>query len=152
MTAWILVSDSSRAKLFSTELREHNWALVQQFEHPEGRETSKELDPTAPGRMLKSKGPGGRHTSLERHTSPKEAEDKRFASRLAEYLDKAIAKNQYDYLVLVAPPHFLGLLNHSLGEQAKKHLRTTVDKDLSMLEAAELRERLVDTVFPTTSR
>jgi hypothetical protein len=27
-------------------------------------------------------------------------------------------------------------------------LRATVDKDLSTLDAAELRERLVDTVFP----
>jgi len=51
-------------------------------------------------------------------------------------------------LRLVAPPHFLGKLKNSLGQQAAKHVRATVDKELSTLEAVELRKRLIDTVFP----
>jgi protein required for attachment to host cells len=85
---------------------------------------------------------------MQPRTSPKEAWAERFAQHLGKYLDAAIAKRQVDYLVLVAPPHFLGILKGSLGRQAAKHLRATVDKDLSTLDAAELRERLVDTVFP----
>jgi len=50
---------------------------------------------------------------------------------------------------LVAPPHFLGLLQGTLGRQASRYLRALVDKDLSKLETAELRKRLVDTVFPS---
>jgi protein required for attachment to host cells len=149
MSAWILVSDASRAKLFSAELREDDWSLVQTFEHPEGREPGREIGPTAaPGRMLKSKGPGGRHTALEAHTSPKEAEAERFARQLAGYLEDAVARRQFDYLVLVAPPHFLGVLKGALGRQTTKHVRRAVDKDFSMLDAAEMRERLVDDVFP----
>ncbi len=48
MTTWILVSDASRAKLFTTELREHDWKLVEEFDHPEGRETSSQIRPTSP--------------------------------------------------------------------------------------------------------
>ena len=154
MTAWILVSDASRAKLFSAELREDAWSLVNDFEHPEGREPSREISPTSPpGRSQKSKGPGpgGRRTALEPRTWPKEAEAERFAHKLGTYLEEAIANRQFDYLVLVAPPHFLGILKGSLGRQAAKHLRATVDKDLSTLDAAELRERLVEAVFPLKS-
>lgn len=149
MTAWILVCDVSRAKLFSTELREHDWSLVEAFEHSEGREPGRDTGPQAPpGRMLKSKSPGGRRTALEAHTSPKEIEAERFARQLGDYLEDAVAHRRFDYLVLVAPPHFLGVLKGVLGRQAAKHLRATVDKDLSMLDAAEVRRRLIDNVFP----
>ena len=149
MTAWIVVSDASRAKLFSTELREDAWSLVHEFEHPEGREMSRDISPSSPpGRMQKNKGHGAQHTAMEPRTTPKEGEAERFAQHLADYLEQATARRAFDYLVLVAPPHFLGVLHKALGRQAASHLRATVNKDLSMFGTAELRERLVDTVFP----
>ena len=149
MTTWILVSDASRAKLFSTELREDPWSQVEEFAHPEGREMSREISPSSPpGRMRQTKAPKGRQTAVEPRTTPKEAEALRFAQHLANFLEDAIAKRELDYLVLVAPPHFLGTLRGTLGSQAVKHLRTTVDKDLSMFELAEIRQRLLDIVFP----
>src|SRR5438309_2143345 len=60
VTTWILVSDTSRAKLFSAEKREDDWSLLKDFEHPEGRKQSKEISPSSPpGRMQQSKGLGG---------------------------------------------------------------------------------------------
>ena len=149
MTTWILVGDAARASLYSAELRESDWSLVKNFEHPEGRETSREIEATSPpGRGQQGMVQGGRRTSLEPRTWPKEAEAERFAQHLATYLEEAIAKRQFDSLVLVAPPHFLGILNGSLGRQATKHVRAAVDKDLSMFDATELRKRLGETIFP----
>jgi protein required for attachment to host cells len=151
VTTWILVSDTSRAKLFSAEKREDDWALVKDFEHPEGREFSQEIRPSSPpGRMQKSKGVGSR-SSMEPHTWPKEAEAERFAEFVAHYLDEALAKRAFDALVLVAPPHFLGMLHGTLGKQTAKHLKATVDKDLAMFDFAEIRERLLDVAFPPKS-
>ena len=63
MATWILVSDTSRAKLFSAEKREDNWTLLKDFEHPEGRKLSQDISPSAaPGRMQQSKGLGARRT------------------------------------------------------------------------------------------
>jgi protein required for attachment to host cells len=149
MTAWILVSDASRANLFSAELREDDWSLVKAFEHPEGREMSREIEDTSPpGRGQQGEAQGGRRTAFEPRAWPKEAEVQRFAQQLSAYLETAIAKRSFDYLVLVAPPHFLGKLRGALGRQAAKHVRATIDKDLSTLDATELRQRLVDAVFP----
>lgn len=149
MTAWILVSDASRANLYSAELREDDWSLVKAFEHPEGREMSREIEATSPpGRGQQGRAQGGRRTSLEPRTWPKEVEVQRFAQQLTAYLEEAIARRSFDYLVLVAPPHFLGTLKGALGRQAAKHVRATIDKDLSTLDATDLCQRLADTVFP----
>ena len=150
MTAWILVSDLSQARLFTAELREDAWDLLQEFDHPEGREFSREIRPgSPPGRMQQSRG-NGQRSAMEPHTTPKEAEAERFARQLSDFLENAQARRQFDYLVLVAPPHFLGLLHGTLGRQTAKHVRAMVDKDYIHLNAAELRKRLVDQVFPLT--
>jgi protein required for attachment to host cells len=149
MTVWILVSDASRAHLYSAELRDDEWSLVESFEHPEGRELSSEIEATSPpGRGQQGSAQGGRRTALQPRTWPKEAELQRFAQRLSAHLEEAIARRQFDSLVLVAPPHFLGALKDSLGQQTAKHVRATIDKDLSTLGAIDLRQRLVDAVFP----
>jgi protein required for attachment to host cells len=149
MTTWILVSDASRAKLFSTELREHDWKLLEEFDHPEGRETSSEIRPSSPpGKSKESSAPGAHHTAFQPRTTPKEAEAERFAHLLGEHLNHAVERSAFDHLVLVAPPHMLGVLREKLKNPAASRLRTTVNKDLAMLGAADLRERLLDTVFP----
>ena len=144
-----LVSDTSRAKLFSAEKREDDWTLLKVFEHPEGRKLSKEISPSAPpGRIQQSQGLGARRTSLEPHTWPKEASAERFAELLAHYLEEAVGANALDALVLAAPPHFLGMLQGTLTKQAAKHFKATIDKDSVMLHAAEIRQRLIDAAFP----
>jgi len=149
MTTWILVSDASRARLFTTELREHDWKLVEEFDHPEGRETSSEIRPTSPpGKSQQGATAGAHHTAFQPRTTPKEAEAERFAHLLDEYLNNAVQQAAFDHLVLVAPPHMLGVLREKLKNPVASRLRTTVNKDLAMLGAAEVRERLLDTVFP----
>jgi protein required for attachment to host cells len=152
MTTWILVANTSGAKLFSAELREDTWTLLKHFDHPQGRETSKEMSPSSPpGRMQQGQSAGGHHTAVEQRTTPKEAEVERFAQHLASHLEQSIAQRQYDQVVLVAPPHFLGALKGALGKQAGKHVRATLSKDVIMFEPAEIRERLLDEVFPLNS-
>ena len=152
MTMWILVCDASRAKLFSAELREDDWSLVQEFDDPEGRKPSREIRPSAPpGRMQESRGLGARRSSMEPHASPKENEAERFAKQIARHLEQATNKAEFDALVLAAPPHFLGMLHGTLAKQTAKHLRATVDKDLVMLKDAEIRQRLIDVAFPQKS-
>ncbi len=152
MTTWILVADAGRAKLYSAELRADKWSLIKEFEHPEGRQTSSEISPSSPpGSSEQSQGHGARHTAYEPRTTPKKAETDRFAQHLADHLEKATASREFDALVLVAPPRFLGMLRGALGQQAAKQLRTSVDKDLSMFSVEALREHLTDVVFPSTS-
>ncbi|MGD9722938.1 MAG: host attachment protein [Pirellulales bacterium] len=147
MTTWILVGDASRAKLFTVELPEQPWSLVEEFENASAHVTSKELSPTAPGKTKMSGSTRSRHTALEPRTTPKEAELERFVQRLVDHLQLAAARREFDRLVLVAPPHFLGLVHAKLDKQTARQLAATIDKDLVMLADREIRERLSDEVF-----
>jgi protein required for attachment to host cells len=147
MTTWIVVCDASRARVFSADERGQPWTLVETFEHPAGRLSSKEIAPSSPpGRVIQN--PSGRHTALESHHTPKESEGLRFAELLADHLDQSRTKHQFDDVVLVAPPHFLGVLNAALGRQLTKQVSATIGKDLTMFSDSEVRERLVEAVFP----
>lgn len=44
--------------------------------------------------------------------------------------------------ILVAPPHFLGLLRKELTGELEKHLLATVDKDFKDFDVHALAERL----------
>jgi protein required for attachment to host cells len=48
--------------------------------------------------------------------------------------------------LLVAPPHFVGLMRKELTSELARHLLTTVDKDFNDLGVHELSERLRDAV------
>ncbi len=98
--------------------------------------------------MQESRGVGARRSAMEPPTSPKDVETERFARELAGHLEASAGKNEFDALVLVAPPHFLGVLHGSLDKSTAKRLQASIDKDLSMLTDEEIQARLLDEVFP----
>jgi protein required for attachment to host cells len=150
MSTWILVSDASRAVLYETEKREDDWQVLGAYSQPESRMKNCELTPTEPGHAAQSKG-GTRHTAFQPATSPKEASVARFAEQLAGVLAQGVVERRYDRLVLVAPPRFLGILRQHLTAETKACLAAEVNKDYTLVEAHELRDRLQDSVFASVS-
>jgi protein required for attachment to host cells len=146
MSTWILVSDACRATLFATERRGDDWQVIASYSHPESRLKNSELTSTEPGHSLKSKG-GSRHTVMEPETSPKQAEMEHFAQELADILAAGTKQRSFCTVVLVAPPHFLGLLRLRLSTETRKRLGAVIDKDYTFADAQEARRRLEDAVF-----
>jgi protein required for attachment to host cells len=148
MTTWILVADSAHAKLFTTELPETPWSLVKEFDNPDGRKTSHEIDPSSPpGRMQVAKSLGAQRSAMEPHSTPKEAAAGRFAHELAAFVQNGRNTSQFDKVVLVAPPHFLGQLRELMAAHLGAALAKSIDKDLVACNGAELRERLSEAIF-----
>src|SRR5579883_1035000 len=155
---WILVCDSSRARLFSTRPKETHLHLVQAFEHPEGRLPNHELVSDRPGRAQQAAAPShspgtagiakGSRSGMEPHTSPKTVEQEHFAHALAAALHKGLVDNAYQHVVLVAPPQFLGILRNVLDPQVHKHVQHSLDKDYAQLDERELSERLRPLLVP----
>jgi protein required for attachment to host cells len=86
------------------------------------------------------------HDALAPHSSPKDIEKAHFAHTLTKTLDQAMRATYFRCWVLVAPPHFLGLIRKELTGELEKHLVATVDKDLNDLDAHALAQRLGDAV------
>jgi len=139
-TTWILVSDASRARVFSFDKEDGPWSLVEELEHPLGRARTSDLVSDRTGRQRQI-GP-----SLEAQTDPAEQEAHRFAERLGHLLQKGSDDHRFARLVLIAPPRFLGYLRGVMREVGR-HVVVSVDKDYTHHDAKELR-RLVAPHLP----
>ncbi len=142
-TVWVLVCDASRARLFRVE-RGDELGMIEELDHPSSRAKIRDLMADTHGRKPNGQ-PGHRNNhrpGAEPDTDAKEVEALKFAQVLADKLDKGRVERSFDRLVLVAPPHFLGLLKGTLDDQVHKHLALTISKDLTGIEARELKDRL----------
>ena len=144
-TVWILVCDSSRARIFEVLDGESVWRVVEVLGHAESRSKASELVSDHSGQRS-SEGASTHHNALAPSSDPKEVEKGRFIHSLATRLDEAMCARLFHRLVLVAPPHTLGLLRAELTRELEKHLMATVDKDLTHFDAPVLAERLRETV------
>lgn len=72
----------------------------------------------------------------------------RFAAELVERLGAGRMTGAFQHLILVAPPHFLGLLRESLDAPTSAMVRATLDKDYSQEVVPELVEHLAKALCP----
>ena len=145
MDTWVLVADSSRARLFAASQRGKPWKLVESLEHPASRAKAADIDPTERGTQKQSFGFGS--PAMEPKNSPRRVEQLHFGEELAHKLDAGLKHGKYGALVLVAGPRFLGELKGMLDVQVSKCVIAAIDKDYTHLDERELIERLEDAVF-----
>ena len=151
-TVWIVVCDASRGRLFEIRGNDPTWNLLEVLSHSESRSRAEDLVGDHLGQRS-SQGASVHHNALAPASSPKEVEKAHFGHTVATLLDRALRSKRFDHLVLVAPPHFLGMVKNELTPELQKHLMATVDKDLTHVQTPELVERLRgDVQIPVASR
>jgi protein required for attachment to host cells len=136
---WVLVANASEARLFATERLGQDMTIIKDFSHPESRAKGTTLASDRPGA---SKGRGLNTGTRGDPDDPKDFEAERFASELANELDKGRAENAYRRLVLVATPHFQGLLKSHLTDHTRNMVVDNINKDLTACNISELPMRL----------
>ena len=141
LATWILVADSSRGRLYNVPEKGKPWTFVKEYTHPASRVSEGGLTTDQPGRTHGSASRGAR-SSMESKTSPKDVEFEHFAHELACVLHDGHGQQAYNRIVLVAPPHFLGLLRKTINHTVSKLIDVTVDKDYLHLSDNEIREHL----------
>lgn len=138
---WIVVADSSRARILSTRSRVKPPIDVEELSHPEGRMKAQELSTDRPGSTNDSHG-DGRHgmEAPDLHLHHQEV----FAKEIAEYLEKGRNDGKFTQLALVAPPAFLGVLRQKLDGQLSKLISHTIQKNLTEQSNETIRAQLFD--------
>jgi protein required for attachment to host cells len=148
---WILVCDASRARLFRDAPRGKKLVQIQELEHPESRERVRDLMADAngrkpvgpvPARSVQGQGGAYGRPGAEPDSDPKDVEAQKFARELAHVLEKGLQQHEYERLIIVAPPRFLGTLRDVVSSQVEKHIESTIGKDLTNLDFQELANRL----------
>lgn len=127
-STWIIVAESARARIFTVSGIGGKFQEVADLSHPESRLHDRELSSDLPGRTFDSRG-DGRH-AMEQATGPQEREAQAFATEIAGHIDRGQHEGNFDSLVLVAPPKFLGRLRSELSKSARNALIGELDKNL----------------------
>ena len=148
-SAWIVVADGARARFLA--LSEDGKKLVSvrstDMVAPESRQHARDLKSDKPGRSYSSSRGGVRHALEPPHDYHK-LEKHRFTALLAEALDAACGRREFDQLVLVAPRRSLGELRTLLSERVQGRVRQEIAKDLTNETASRLWKRLSTLVRP----
>ncbi len=140
---WVLVANASRANLYATERIGKKMTCLKDFTHPESRAKGSTLASDRPGHY-KSRGTG--HGSMGDPADPKYFEANRFAGELASELNAGRKANDFRRLVLVASPHFHGLLNAHLNEHTRAMVENYIHKDFTGCPEIELPNRLIKNI------
>jgi protein required for attachment to host cells len=143
---WILVAHKAGARFFENQGPGKGLELIEEVEHPEGRERDREIDSDRPGRSFRKDSGDPRRAAMSRSESPQERAAADFARELAQKLQHGRAQNEFQRLVLVAPPQFLGLLRSALDGPTSQLVVGSLDKDLAASKKAELEEQLGEVI------
>lgn len=137
---WVLVADSSEAKIYSARHMRSPLDLVNSLSHAESRTHPRDLVSDVPGRVHDRFGPG-RH-SLDYGQQIKAEERLRFAREIAAHLGEAHRLKKFKQLVVMAGPVFLGVLRDCFSKSLAEAVVAEVAKDLVSHDAAAVKAHL----------
>jgi protein required for attachment to host cells len=145
MKAWVLVANSSVAKIFASDkLRTGELKVVGEFDHPESRKKVSELMTDKPGHYKAESGAYGSFSKSE----PKLVEADHFALQLLHELKAGWDKHNFEKLIIVTPGHFHGILKKHLHHYFKHLEINHIDKDYTKYTVTELHTSLKEHLFP----
>ncbi len=102
---------------------------------PESKLPGRELSRDAPSRDQERNSP--RH-AYEPHTTVREKYTQEFGREVANYLDDERKKNNYRFLVLVAPPDMLGAMRKSLNKECGQMVVDSYQKNMASMEVEDI--------------
>lgn len=136
---WVVVADSSRARIFSAQTPSAPLDELESLTHPASRQHERDITSDLPGRNT---GSNGNKHAMGMETEPKKQEAINFAKQIASRLDQGLNKKEYIELVVVAAPSFLGLLREQLSNNVSRSLVLEMDKNLTQHTPDDIRKHL----------
>lgn len=137
---WVLVADSSEARIYTARHVGSPLTLVDTLTHAIGRAHPRDLGSDAPGRVHDRMG-AARH-SIDAGQQIKVEERSRFAREIAARLATAHQQKKFDRLVIMAGPAFLGVLRESMGKALTGAVVAEIAKDLVSHDVAAIEAHL----------
>lgn len=136
---WFLVADGRRARVFSEARRGAELQAEDSFDiGPDELYDPQDRPPRSFDRVG-----AGRH-AMDKGRSLHEQEEHNFLKRVAARIGEAEKHNQFDHLVVAAPPRALGQLRELLPSATQQRIVAELAKDLVDEPAPKLRERLAE--------
>jgi protein required for attachment to host cells len=148
MHARVVVADQSEVRFYDVDGPGGKLRLAGRLTDPIAHLYNRELVSDRPGRVFDHAPPAvGRRGCVARHgtggeRSPRKHEALSFARTIATQLETAQRAGEFDRLVLMAGPGFLGLLREVLPKSLLPMVAAEVNKDLVHQTEAAITEHL----------
>lgn len=136
-TFWMLVADSSRARVYEGASPVGTLTPVHELEHEIAKLHEGDLVSDRPGRRHDD---GHGRSAMERDVMATETDS--FAREVASFLDDHRARGDFERLSIVADPSFLGSLRKHLSAPTNACLMETVSKNVGHGSAADAQQFL----------
>jgi protein required for attachment to host cells len=137
--ALVLVGDGRKALFLRNRGNEENVDLVAERVLEQDNPPTREQGSDRPGRLHGSD--GNARSAIEETDWHQLAED-RFAEEIADALYRMAHAQQFDELVVVAPPKVLGVLRGAWHKEVSSRIVAEVPKDLTTHSVPEVSELL----------
>jgi protein required for attachment to host cells len=136
----IVVADQAEAIFYDTPSLQAQPKEVAHISDPLAHQHDRDFSSDRPGRSYESFG-SQRH-AIARENDPRSREAIRFAKRISRRLDEARRKGEYDELIVVAGPPFLGLMRKEMSRPTRERVVHEIRKDLVPSPVESLRRHL----------
>ena len=144
-----LVANRSTAVVYQEGDSPEDLLFVYRLKNPTGRMQEIELVSDRPGRTISGASGGTMRNGMTSENSQHEESAKDFAREISKRLIESSAAGEFKELVLVAEPHFLGLLRAALPKSIQTMVHSEIakeyaegsDKEIGLRIAQRLNER-----------
>lgn len=135
---WYLVANRTEALIYEGMLN-GSFHFLKRLKNPQGRLMEQSLVAAKPGRSFSSaRGSGIRH-GFEPRSRYHEEGAIQFARKIGRVLDQAALKQELTDLVIIAEPHFLGLLNQKFSKRVDSLIRQRLPREWAEGSDRELK-------------
>lgn len=134
---WLVVADGAKARIFDTNVAGEPFEEVETLENERGRDTNTEMNRDRPGRVSS----GGGQRSAYDEGDKRDIVEAQFAADVADYLEKHRQQNDYEQLVILAAPKFLGQLRGEFSTGVENAVRFDKTVNLTKASRGELQSR-----------
>lgn len=139
--AFVAVADGEKMLLFRNRGDSEFPHLVVVEESEQESLANRELRRDMPGRSFSSVGPG---RSAYDETDSRQIGEDRFAAATAQMLNRRALDNEFESLIIVAPPRTLGELRRHYHGELDRRLVGEVSKNLTNVPVNEIERILQD--------
>jgi protein required for attachment to host cells len=136
----IVVADQAEAIFYDSASLRTRPKEVARISDPAAHLHDRDFSSERPGRVYESVG-SARH-AVGGEDDPRQLEAVRFARRIARRLDAARRNDEFEDLIVVAGPSFLGLMREEFSRPTRARVVHEVRKDLVHMNVAALQKHL----------
>ncbi len=137
---FVVVADGQKMLFFRNEGDAEYLKLEMERKEVQDNPADRDQGTSEPGRTFDASGGAGR--SAYEETDFHQLGEDRFAAETAAMLKDRALRNEYDSLIIVAPPRTLGELRKHYHKEVEKRLAAEIPKDLTGHPVPEIEKIL----------